>query len=79
MPKSKAKPKAPTLKTRRPVYLRNISERVWEDCGVKAKELGIPRWLLIEKILEITFNHDTSLVDAKTLLGIPTKKPKYVG
>ena len=69
------------IKTRSPLYLKNISDEVNEKLNVKASELNIAKWLLVEKVLEDYLGiKNTDSIDVTQFVGtnrtnIRTGKP----
>lgn len=59
------------LKTRSPLYLKQLSDEVLKNVDRVARESGLAKWLLIEIILEDHFdikNHNK--IDLKKYVGI---------
>jgi hypothetical protein len=58
------------MKTRSAMYLRQLSDKVHAKLDSKATELGIAKWLLIEKILEDHLGIEDNELDLSKFLGI---------
>lgn len=62
------------IKTRSPLFCKQMSDEVKYHLNKKSKELSIANWLLIEVILEKSLGLDTSdHIDLSKWLGTPQK------
>lgn len=60
-----------TIKTRSPLYLKQISDEVVRNVDRVARESGLAKWLLIEVILENHFDiKNDNKIDLKKYIGI---------
>lgn len=58
------------MKTRSSMYCRQMSDKVLVKIESKATELGIAKWLLVEKLLEDGLGIKDEGVDLGKFLGI---------
>lgn len=59
------------LKTRSPLYLKQLSDEVLKNVDRVARESGLAKWLLIEIILEDHFDiKNSNKIDLKKYVGI---------
>ena len=58
------------FKTRSALYLRQMSDDVNKALNVKANELGVAKWVVVEKILETNLGIDKSGIDIHKWLGV---------